>query len=75
MIDQELTLTCTDNDYKVPAHVLAFKDKFYIDVAINTVRVRLSYNKVTSAYAGSLGGYEFVIKEKDIPEQRQQYRR
>jgi hypothetical protein len=75
MIDSELTVTCTDNDYKVPAHVLAFKDKAYIDVAINTVRIRMTYNKVTAAYAGSLGGYEFVIKENELPKPRQGYNR
>jgi hypothetical protein len=63
MIDTELTLTCTDNDKKVQAHVLAFKEKAFIDVAVNTVRIKLMYNRGT--YAGSMGGYEFTIKLKD----------
>jgi len=73
MIDQELTLTCTDNGKKVQAHVLAFKERAYMDVAVNTVRIKLIYNKGT--YAGSLGGYEFSIKETQLPSTNKEYRR
>lgn len=66
MIDIELTLTCTDNGKKVQAHVLNFKDKAYIDVAVHTVKIKLSYNK-NGVYAGSMGGYEFTIKESLLP--------
>ena len=63
MIDTELTLTCTDNGKKVQAHVLSIKEKEFIDVAVNTVRIKLIYKQGT--YAGSMGGYEFTIKLKD----------
>jgi len=61
MIDKELTLTCTDNGKKVQCHVLSFKEKSFMDVAVNTVRIKLIYKQGT--YAGSMGGYEFSIKE------------
>ena len=63
-IDQEITLVCTDNGKKVQAHILSFNYRKFIDVAINTVRVKLVFKK--NAYAGSLGGYEFVIKEDQL---------
>jgi hypothetical protein len=73
MIDQELTLTCVDNGKRVQCHVLAFKPKAFMDVAVNTVRIKLTYNMGT--YAGSLGGYEFSIKENQLPATGQEYRR
>ena len=73
MIDKELTLTCIDNGKKVQCHVLAFKEQAFIDVAVNTVRIKLTYNKGT--YAGSLAGYEFSIKENQLPSTGKEYRR
>ena len=73
MIDTELTLTCTDNGKKVQAHVLAFKEQAFIDVAVNTVRIKLMYNQGT--YAGSLGGYEFSIKEALLPKTFKEFKR
>lgn len=73
MIDTELTLTCTDNGKKVQAHVLAFKEQAFIDVAVNTVRIKLMYNQGT--YAGSLGGYEFSIKESLLPTSYKEFKR
>jgi hypothetical protein len=73
MIDKELILTCTDNGKKVQCHVLAFKEQSFIDVSVNTVRIKLLYNKGT--YAGSLGGYEFSIKESQLPNTGKEYRR
>lgn len=73
MIDQELTLTCTDNGKQVQAHVLAFKPQAFLDVAVNTVRIKLMYNQGT--YAGSLGGYEFSIRENQLPKTGSAYSR
>jgi hypothetical protein len=73
MIDQEITLTCTDNGKRVPAYVLAFKENVYMDVAVNTVRIKLSYHRGT--YAGSMGGYEFTIKDSQLPKLSSGYSR
>lgn len=73
MIDKELTLTCTDNGKKVRGHVLNFKDKAFIDVAVNTVRIKLVYNNGT--YAGSMGGYEFAVKEINLPKVGKEFKR
>ena len=73
MIDKEITLICTDNNKKVQGHILAFNDKEFISVAVNTVRIKLNYKKGT--YAGSMGGYEFSIKEEDLPKSNYQFKR
>jgi hypothetical protein len=73
MIDQELTLVCTDNGKQVQCHVLAFKSQAFLDVAVNTVRIKLTYNQGT--YSGSLGGYEFSIKETQLPRSGPAYSR
>ena len=73
MIDKELMLTCTDNSKQVQSYVLAFKTRAYITVAVNTVRIKLIYNHGT--YAGSMGGYEFSIKEHQLPKPTSDYKR
>jgi hypothetical protein len=73
MIDKEITLVCTDNGKKVQAHVLSFKENAFIDVAVNTVKIKLIYNRGT--YAGSMGGYEFSIKESQLPTTYKEYKR
>jgi len=65
MIDAELTLICTDNGKKVQAHVLSFKEKKFLEVAVNTLKLRMIYNNGT--YVGNMGGYEFTIKESSLP--------
>ena len=73
MIDQELTLTCTDNGKRVQAYVLAFKENVYMDAAVNTVRIKLIYHR--GIYAGSMGGYEFTIKGSQLPKLSDGYSR
>lgn len=71
MIDAELTLICTDNGKRVQAHVLNFKDKKFLEVAVNTLKLRMTYNNGT--YVGSMGGYEFTIKETELPKSHKKY--
>jgi hypothetical protein len=57
-------------------HVLAYKPKTFLDVAFQTLKIRLAYIERTKAFRGSLGGREFVIREEDLPqENRKEYQR
>ena len=56
-------------------HVLAYKPKVFLEVAFQTVKIKLSYIERTRAFAGSLGGREFVIREDDLPKERKEFQR
>lgn len=63
----KIMLHCTDKDVKVEAHVLNHKSRLFLEAAINTVKVRLTYHPQTKVYVGSMAGLEFVIREEDVP--------
>ena len=73
MIDAKIKIHCTDKGKDVDAHVLNFKEKQFLEVAVNTVKVRMSY--MNNAYVGSMAGLEFVIKEDQLPKEKREYRR
>jgi hypothetical protein len=73
MIDAKIKIHCTDRGKDVDAHILNFKEKQFLEVAVNTVKVRMSY--MNNAYVGSMAGLEFVIKEDQLPKPNKEYRR
>jgi hypothetical protein len=56
-------------------HILGYKPKVFLDVAFQTLKLRLVYMERTKAFAGSLGGREFVVREDDLPKERVEYQR
>ena len=75
MIDQLVKVHCTDAGKSFDMHVIGYKPKAFLEVAFQTVKIRLSYLERTRAFAGSIGGREFVIKEDDLPQERKEFRR
>lgn len=73
MIDQKIQLHCTDKNKNVDAYILNFKEKSFLEVAVNTVKLRMTY--MNKAYVGSMAGLEFIIKEDQLPKQTNEYRR
>jgi hypothetical protein len=63
----KIKLKCTDNDRIVEADLLNHRENMYLEVAINTVKLRLAYRN--NAYAGSMAGLEFVANPTDIPKE------
>jgi hypothetical protein len=55
--------------------VLGYKPKAFLEVAFQTIKLRLAYAERTRAFVGSLGGREFVIREDDLPKEKQEYKR
>ena len=56
-------------------HILGYKPKVFLDVAFQTIKLRLVYMERTKAFAGSLGGREFVVREDNLPKEKQEYKR
>jgi hypothetical protein len=75
MIDVKIKLHCTDNGKDVDAHVLNYRPKALLEVAFQTLKIRMVYKENTRVFFGSIGGREFVIKEDDLPKERKEFQR
>ena len=75
MIDALVKVHCTDAGKSFDMHVIGYKPKAFLEVAFQTVKIRLQYIERTRAFAGSLGGREFVIREEELPQERKEFRR
>ena len=75
MIDSKIKVRCTDAGKDFDMHVLNYKPKAFLEVAFQTLKLRLAYTERTRAFVGSLGGREFVIREDDLPKEKQEYKR
>jgi hypothetical protein len=75
MIDSKITLHCTDNNKDVDAYVLNYRPKALLEVAFQTLKIRMVYKENTRVFFGSIGGREFVINEDDLPKERKEFQR
>jgi hypothetical protein len=75
MIDSKIKVHCTDAGKDFDMHVLGYKPKTFLEVAFQTIKLRLVYTERTRAFVGSLGGREFVIREDALPTERKEYQR
>lgn len=75
MIDSKIKVHCTDAGKDFDMHVLGYKPKAFLEVAFQTIKLRLAYAERTRAFVGSLGGREFVIREDALPTERKEYQR
>jgi len=63
----KVTLHCTDRNQTVEADVLQHKAGTLLEVALNTVKIRMIYNRHNRVYVGSMAGLEFTVKEDNVP--------
>ena len=63
----KIILHCTDKGVDVEAHVLNHKKQQFLEVAINTVKLRMTFQN--KSYVGSMAGLEFVVREENVPEE------
>ncbi len=75
MIDAKVKIHCTDNGKDIEAHILNYKSGLFLEVAVNTVKLRMTYRDRVRAYVGNMVGREFVIKEDALPEERKEFQR
>ena len=66
----KIMLHCTDKGINVEADILNHKKDVFLEVAMNTVKLRMTYMKQTKAYVGSMAGLEFVVREDSVPAER-----
>jgi hypothetical protein len=75
MIDAKVKVHCTDAGKDFDMHVLGYKPKAFLEVAFQTLKIRMVYKENTKAFVGSLGGREFVIREESLPNTKQEFQR
>ncbi len=75
MIDAKVKVHCTDAGKDFDMHVLGYKPKAFLEVAFQTLKIRMVYKENTKAFVGSLGGREFVIREDALPVERKEFKR
>jgi len=75
MIDEQVKVHCTDAGKDFDMHVLGYKPKAFLEVAFQTLKIRMVYKENTKAFVGSLGGREFVIREEALPKEYTEYKR
>jgi hypothetical protein len=65
----KIMLHCTDKGVNVEADVLNHKRGVFLEAAVQTVKLRMTYMKQTKAYVGNMAGLEFVIREENVPDE------
>jgi hypothetical protein len=75
MIDAKIKVHCTDAGKDFDMYVLGYKPRAFLEVAFQTIKLRLAYMERTKAYVGSMGGREFVVRENDLPQERKEFQR
>lgn len=75
MIDAKIKIHCTDNGKDVDVHVLNYKPQKFLEVALQTVKLRMVYKENTRVFFGSLMGREFVVKEDSLPKEYKEFQR
>lgn len=75
MIDAKVKIHCTDNGKDIEAHVLNYKPKSFLEVAFQTVKLRMIYKENTKVFFGNLMGREFVIEEGSLPKEHKEFQR
>jgi hypothetical protein len=63
----KVMLHCTDKGVNVEADVLNHRKGQFLDVALNTVKLKMTYQN--RAYVGSMAGLEFTVREEKVPEE------
>lgn len=59
--DDKVTIECTNNDKKVEAEVMSFKEHDFLTVSIQrSIKLNMRYNDRKGVYIGNQGGLEFI---------------
>lgn len=64
VLPEKITVKCTDNGQTVQADLDRYVEDKFVDVIINTVRVKLVYNG--KIYAGNMAGLEFTAEAPEV---------
>ena len=59
--DDKCIIECTNNDRKVEAEVMSFKEGDFLSVSIQRfIKINMQYNERKGVYIGNQSGLEFI---------------
>jgi len=71
----DIKVHCTDKGMDVDGFILNHRHKMFMEVAINTVKVKFQYDPKFKQYVGNMAGLEWIVKEADLPDEYDEYKR
>ena len=71
----DIKVHCTDKGLDVDGFILNHRHKMFMEVAINTVKVKFQYDPQFDQYVGNMAGLEWIVKGSDLPDQYDEYKR
>ena len=71
----DIKVHCTDKCMDVDGFILNHRHKMFMEVAINTVKVKFQYDPQFDQYVGNMAGLEWIVKGADLPDQYDEYKR
>ena len=63
-LPKTVTVHCTDKGQSIEADLINFHEDKFIDVVLNTVRIKLVYNG--KLYVGNMAGLEFTANAPEV---------
>jgi hypothetical protein len=66
-LPETINVKCTDNGQVKEAYLSRFVENEYMDIVLNTVKLRLMHKRA-DLYVGSMAGYEFTANAPEITE-------
>ena len=61
--DDKCIIECTNNDRKVEAEVMSFKEGDFLSVSIQrSIKINMQYNERKGVYIGNQSGLEFITE-------------
>jgi|TARA_B110000503_G_scaffold5510_1_gene7613 hypothetical protein len=75
MIDTRIDVYCTDKNKNVDGYIINVNRGKFLEVAINTVKVKMAFEAKHAHYVGNMAGYEFIVKDRDLPDEQREYAR
>jgi|TARA_R110002094_G_scaffold10689_4_gene20584 hypothetical protein len=71
----DVKVHCTDKGMDVDGFILNHNPGVFIDVAINTVKVKMNYEERFDQYVGNMAGLEWIVKGSDISPESNEFKR
>jgi hypothetical protein len=71
----DIKVHCTDKGKDVDGFILNLRPQVFMEVAINTVKVKFQYDPTFDQYVGNMAGLEWIVKGADLPDDSGQFRR
>lgn len=75
MYSEKVKIKCTDKGTTVEGDIISLNRDKFLEVAINTVKIKMAFREKHSQYVGNMAGLEFIVEASDLPEAIEPFKR